>query len=763
MMQRLAVRQLAEFIFRQGDLHPNRQSRAVEAQEGIECQQRIQASRKQRSEKFEAEVSVHVDVTIDGVATRLAGRIDGLLRNKQGLLRVEEYKTTREVAVALNPVDWGQCLIYGALLSEQESLSAIELAVVYVHPDSLAEQVFESSVCAKAAQLSLALALLCYEVRLRRHRLRCERRMEWMRAREFPFAQFRAAQRAMAQQVYQSLRAGEHLLLEAPTGSGKSMATIYPALKLMQPNQKLFFLTNRTTGAEAALNSLRLIADSSRQISVVQLTAREKICQNQGVPCDPQTCPGCKNYYARAPHAINRLLECGIADRLALQQVADEFTVCPFELSLDLALWADVIIGDYNYLFDPFVKLQRFSDASNHLLLIDEAHQLSSRVTLMLGAEFALNTHSELLESPSDDFSAAAHDVFDAVRALSSGSSTALSRVIERPLQLEAAAERLIQRVDSLQLFETLDSEAQDLYFACIRWVRSLEWFQPARYQHLSIEHEQGCSIQRLCLDSADYINDILNSHAATVRLSATVSPLALYQRLHGCPGQRSARATSPFGIAQSAVMIVRDIPTYFRQRGSSLPKLSELVNMLVEARPGRYLIAFASYTYLQAFAEQHNARGHVFRQQRSGERAEELQQHKQFIVDQPSVVFGVVMGGSFSESVEFGEGQLSGVIVVGIGLPPPSLQGDLTAQYFDENEGKGWGQMVAYTQPALTKAIQMAGRLLRSEQDRGVICLVDERFLQPQIQGFMPAHWSTKSLTLRQVKSAVNDFWRVI
>ena len=244
MMQRLAVRQLAEFIFRQGDLHPNRQSRAVEAQEGIECQQRIQASRKQRSEKFEAEVSVHVDVSIDGVATRLAGRIDGLLRNKQGLLRVEEYKTTREVAVALNPVDWGQCLIYGALLSEQESLSAIELAVVYVHPDSLAEQVFESSVCAKAAQLSLALALLCYEVRLRRHRLRCERRREWMRAREFPFAQFRAAQRAMAQQVYQSLRAGEHLLLEAPTGSGKSMATIYPALKLMQPGQKLFFLTN---------------------------------------------------------------------------------------------------------------------------------------------------------------------------------------------------------------------------------------------------------------------------------------------------------------------------------------------------------------------------------------------------------------------------------------------------------------------------------------------------------------------------------------
>ena len=762
-MQRLAVRQLAEFVFRQGDLHPNRQNRAVEAQEGIECQQRIQASRKQDSENFEAEVSVRLDLTIDGAATRLAGRIDGLFRAAKGVLRVEEYKATREPGVALNPVDWGQCLIYAALLNEQQSLSTIELAVIYVHPDSLAEQLFEYSIRADVAKQSLALALLCYEVRLRRHRLRCERRVDWMQAREFPFARFRSAQRSMAQQVFQSLRDGEHLLLEAPTGSGKSMATIYPALKLMQPSQQLFFLTNRSTGADAALNSLRLIADSSNPISVVQLTAREKVCQNEGAPCEPKTCPGCNNYYARAPYAINRLLECGIADRVMLQQVAAEFAVCAFELSLDFALWADVIIGDYNYLFDPFVKLQRFSDASKHLLLIDEAHQLSGRVTAMLSAELALDTKAVLLDSPNDDFSAAANGVFDAARAIASGAVETVSRVIERPLPLEAAAERLIHCVEALQLFETLDAQGLDLYFACARWVRSLDWFQPSQYQHLSIEHPQGLTIQRLCLDSGDYISDVLKSHAASIRLSATVSPLALYQRLHGCPEQQGERATSPFAATQSAVLIVRDIPTYFRQRSNSLPKLSELVNALIEAQPGRYLIAFASYSYLNMFAQQHNPVGHVFRIQSSGERAEELQQHKRFVMGEPSVVFGVVMGGSFSESIEFGEGQLSGVIVVGIGLPPPSLQGDLTAEYFDENAGEGWGQMVAYTQPALTKAIQMAGRLVRSEYDRGVICLVDERFLQPQIQGFLPAHWNTKSLTLRQVQSTVNDFWRMV
>ena len=321
-MQRLAVRQLAEFVFRQGDLHPARYARGVEAAEGIACQQKIQERRRQGSSAFESEVSVRADVEIDFTPTRLAGRIDGLFRGAQGVWRIEEYKTTRALEVDLSPIDWAQCLIYAGLLTQQQSLERIELAVIYVHPESLAEQIFERSICATTAQVSLAFALLCYEARRRLHRLRCERRTLWMQTRDFPFERYRSAQRSAARKVYRTLENGEHLLLEAPTGSGKSMATIYPALKFMRSEQQLFFLTNRSTGAEAALKSAGFIADSSNCLSVVQITAKDKMCRSGGVPCEPQDCARCKNYFARAPYAVNRLLGMGVVDRFELQQVA---------------------------------------------------------------------------------------------------------------------------------------------------------------------------------------------------------------------------------------------------------------------------------------------------------------------------------------------------------------------------------------------------------------------------------------------------------
>ena len=185
--------------------------------------------------------------------------------------------------------------------------------------------------------------------------------------------------------------------------------------------------------------------------------------------------------------------------------------------------------------------------------------------------------------------------MFSIIRGLAQSAGGDGTRVIERPLQLEAAAQRLTEAVEVLQLFDDLDPHSLELYFACLRWVRSLEWFEEREYQHLSIEHAQGFMIQRLCLDASAYISDVVHGHAASIRFSGTVSPLALYQRLHGCAEDQDERAVSPFSATQSTVLVVRDIPTYFRRRRDSLPMLSELVNTLVEARPGRYLIAFSS------------------------------------------------------------------------------------------------------------------------------------------------------------------------
>ena len=762
-MKSIAVRQLAEFVFRQGDLHASRNSRPVDAQEGIVTQQLIQNQRQQTSEAFEAEVSVALEADFTDGRKRLAGRIDGLVRSDNAPWRVEEYKATRDQDAVLNPIHWGQGLLYAALLVQQHRLDFVQLAVIYVHPESLQEQVFEKRIDGSWAMSCLALALLCFDVRQLRHRQRCKQRVQWMQQRGFPYPEYRGAQKAMAHQVYRSLVGGQHLLLEATTGAGKSVATLYPALKQMSADQRLFFLTNRSTGADAALSTATLISEQSGYLCAVQITAKEKVCINQGQPCQPQDCTRCKNYFSRAPYAVNQLLKMGVVNRAAVESVAAEFQVCPFELSLDTALWADVIIGDYNYVFDPFVKLQRFADSSKSLLLVDEAHQLSSRVTEMLGSELLLDLNRQGASKLGLEFEGARGKLYEAAKTLVGETKQSRSMAVEDPDVLERfdrAAAKLVQCVDELELFDDCDEQILALYFACYRWGRGLDWYKPERYSHLVDVGESSISVKRHCLDAADHIGSTLAAHAASVRFSATVSPLALYQRLHGRTDNAFERARSPFHPEQTAVWIVNDIPTYFRQRDKSLFKLSQLVEHFMAAGPGRYLIGFSSYAYLDAFSQQHRPKSHSYFFQRSGESEEAIDQHRRRLEQEGSTVFGVVMGGSFSESIEFLDAPLSGIIVVGLGLPPPSLQRDLTASYFDRNEGLGWGQMVAYHQPALAKVVQMAGRLLRSERDRGVICLVDERFQQPQIQSFLPAHWQTQTIGLNRLKQALQTFW---
>ena len=762
MTTKVAVRQLAEFAFRQGDLYPIRQGRGVDAREGIDTQQQIQMQRKSALPGFEAEVSVALDVDFAQGKGRLTGRIDGLIRDESGPWRIEEYKATRDPQITLNPLHWGQGLLYAALIAQQYSLRTVQLAVVYVHPESLREQVFEQPIAAEYAIQCLALALLCFDVRQHRHHLRCEQRVQWMGQRDFPYPHYRRTQKAIVRQVYRSIRDGEHLLLEAATGAGKSIATLYPALKQMSAQQRLFFLTSKTTGAAAALKAAQLIAGQSQQLCVVQITAKERVCIESDAACDPHECSRCKNYHARAPFAVNKLLTLGFADRGSIELIAAEFNVCPFELSLDAALWADVIIGDYNYVFDPFVKLQRFADASQSLLLVDEAHQLSTRVVEMLGSELILDLNRQPDGELGAEFNQALNKLYAAANSLLVQTKVSTPAVVQSTKTLERSAEQLLQCIDELELLDRCDDDTKALYFACYRWVKSLEWYQPERYQILVDVSHNNISVTRYCLDAGDHISATLQAHAASIRFSGTVSPLELYQRLHGRTDQSFERAESPFTPQQTAVLIVDDIPTYYRQRLQSLAKLSQLLDEMLQTAPGRYLIGFSSYAYLRAFSQQHQPLSYSYASQESGADSAALQRQRQKFEQETSTVMGVVMGGSFSESIEFVDAPLSGIVVVGLGLPPPSLERDLTAEHFDRTDGDGWGQMVAYNQPALAKVVQMAGRLLRSEHDRGVICLVDDRFQQTQIQSFLPAHWQSKNIRLKQLKDALKAFWNM-
>jgi hypothetical protein len=278
----------------------------------------------------------------------------------------------------------GQALIYAGLWALDNDQEQINVRLVYVNRDDLGEVAFVQSFDRAQAILILTLVLTCYEVRMRRHQTRVAARQDWAASAPFPYSAYRPGQRAIARRAYVAIKQRENLLLEAPTGSGKTMAILYPAIRAQDDYDQLFFLTNRNSGARAALDAVKDIDSEGHRIATVELTAKEKICLVEGMPCDAEQCPYAKGYFDRVQPAVTELLQTGLATRQKIIATATKHTVCPFELSLDAALWSDVIVGDYNYAFDPVVRLQRFNGHPDLHLLIDEAHNLSARAQDML-------------------------------------------------------------------------------------------------------------------------------------------------------------------------------------------------------------------------------------------------------------------------------------------------------------------------------------------------------------------------------------------
>lgn len=759
----LSARKLAELTCREGDLYPVRQGRPVEAEEGIARQRELQQQRLKSDPQYEREVSVNLYYQTLLGERKLSGRIDGMARYP-GVVMVEEIKCRSFLPDKVDAVDRGQARIYAGMLAmRDDGAEHYEVKVVYVHVETLETVEFLERLSASTARAYLQFMLLCLVARLGRHYIRNQARMTWAAQLQFPMPTFRAAQQAVARRVYGALMRAENLLLEAPTGSGKSLAVLFPAIKAQQLEDQLFFLTSRNAGAQAALTACQQLDVDAANLVVVELTAKDKMCFVQGVPCNPEECPYAAGYYDRAAAAVNVLLTTKRADRAQIEAIALEFSVCPFELSLDLALWADVIVGDYNYVLDPVVRLKRFADHKQLHLLVDEAHQLSPRVRDML----TVRLDRQVIKQAKQIESVAIQKRVDSIdRAmLSLRRQYGLGEhVVEQIESLQRACHRLLETVAKLELELAQLPELVALYFAASRWVRSDSWVSDGEFIHVLDAADTDITVSRVCLDAGPYLQSVFDSHAGVVRFSGTVTPLPLYQRLHGQQQGFSERAQNPFRAEQTAVLVVRDIATYFNQRQTSLPKLVQFLLELQSAKPGRYLVALPSFAYLQmlvvALTETQTetqidilAQSPGLSQQQSNELLDEMRRMRHGLIC-------IVMGGVLGESVDFTGISLQGVVSVGLGLPPPSLERDLLAAHFEQTEGQGWGQMVAYTQPALVKNLQAAGRLIRSPDDFGVICLVDPRFSATHVQRFFPDHWQPRVIPATQVGRYVKLFW---
>ncbi|MEM7100774.1 MAG: ATP-dependent DNA helicase [Pseudomonadota bacterium] len=786
---RISVRSLAEQLFQSGDLYPVRQGKPVDAQLGIATAQKIQRQREARIPGYAPEKQLETSFAAANQMWLLSGRADGFYSVADGWV-VEEYKCVRGRPDEANAVDFAQAQLYAAMhfSSDETSLSgdsvvAYTIKLIYVDPDDLFETVFQRRVETPRLSVWMAFVLLCYETNQNRLRRHFERRTRLTKTLQFPFGDFRKSQRAIARRVFEAITRREQLLLEAPTGIGKTIAVLFPSLKGLANDDQIFFATSRSPGADAALQALQQLDPAHDIFNSVQLVAKEQVCPIEGMPCSADRCTRAQGYFNKRPAALEEARGLRFLDRNALERLADKHCVCPFELSLDVTRDADVIVGDYNYLFDPQVRLQRLKGLSGLHLLIDESHQLSPRTRSMLSVELErADVRFSLKEQPpavTAVLKSIDRKLLDLARAYSAG-----EYILEHDatIALDRSITKFLTLVSEVELELEQWPATQALFFRLHQWTRSVDWLEATPWLlHLKVaEENRGVKALRLsktCIDSAPYTAQIMSEHGAGIRFSGTVSPLKLYQRLHGHNSSgASERAQSPYQTKQLGMFLIDDIPTYFRQRQSSLNNLAGLVKTVFDTRPGRYLVALPSYDYLNLLAQAldrsgswaESAAGEVFPpeeclpllKQKQNMNSSERESFISSIRSNERCVGLIVMGGVFGESIDFVDTKLSGVILVGVGFPPPDLITRETEAYFDKNEGSGWGRAVAFVQPALTKVVQAAGRLLRSPEDRGVICLVDNRFKDPAVSQFFPAHWDPKITPAAGLEQDLQRFW---
>ena len=756
------MRQLATDLFRRGDLYARSLGRAVDAEEGRNTQKAVQRERFSELSSYERERTVTLQRSMQAVsgttvALEISGRMDGFAVREQDTL-IEEFKACSIHPEVADPVDWGQLYLYAGLYAaELGSDEALLARLVYVEVDTLKEKRFEVVLRCHDLVKTLEWHLALYSVAWQRQELHLDQRQAWAGRLRFPMPQFRRGQQALARRVYQAIKTCSNLLLEAPTGSGKSLAVLFPALKAMAHDAQLFFLTGRTSGREAALSALAHLDESAEQLVVVELTAKEKICFVEGMPCDPTLCQYADAYYDKVGDAIEAGLSSKWCDRTQIESTALAHEVCPFELSLDIALKADVIVGDYNYIFDPVVRLQRFMQAKHLHLLCDEAHQIVPRVREALTTEISRTEIKAAQKNCPSGLEPRVKSIDRAVMKYQRGLADG-QHLLDSLDSVDRAARRLVEGVAELEVELSEYDEFRALYFSCTRWVRAKDWQTAGDYFHQVNVEGRGILVSTVCLDPSAYIQKVDSEFASSVRFSATLSPLKVTAHIQGCPDVALERAQNPFSPDQLSTFIVPNISTYYRDRSQSLHNLAHLVLDIYQAYPGKYLVALPSYEYLRQLQGILEGQLPVHEQVRGA--STEVLEGLIADVGQHGGVLLVVMGGVLSESIDFMGARLDGVIVVGLGLPPPSVLRDQQVDHFDAAIEPGVGQLVAYPQPAMTKILQTAGRLIRDVEDRGIICLVDPRFRAPGIKQFFPEHWQVEEVHSEKVGIHVRKFW---
>ncbi len=754
---RLSARELAEFLLRSGSID-SRFAGFDRAQEGARIHRKLQAAyKKEEGSDYKSEVFLKAERTVSDVPYQIEGRADGIFTDTDGVRTIDEIKTTAgAIERDGHPEHWAQAKIYAAILCETESLSVVRVQLTYYQVDEEETVRFQEDLTAQEAESYLCGLLSQYAPWAKREQVWREDRGDSLSALQFPFPQYRPGQRAMAGEVFRTFRDKGILLCQAPTGIGKSMSTIFPALKAVGAGfgDKIFYLTARGTTAAAAENALRILRQSSElRLRSLTLTAKEKLCFLEERNCTPEGCPYANGYYNRLRQGISRALEEESYGRADIERLAKELTLCPFEFQLDLSLWCDLLIGDYNYLFDPTVSLKRYFETSGeYLFLVDEAHNLPDRARDMYSCALYLSQFQEtsrILGRKKSRLKTLLKEVIASLEEMHTLCMQEENHTFFQQMPPESLVKSLSLLAQPMQ--EYLDDHKEgeehdavlDLYFAVQDFLRVADGYDD-HYVTQCAAWGKEAGINLLCLDPSDFLAGSFSLGRAAVLFSATLSPPDYYQNVLGCTEARCIALPSPFPRENLGLFIARGVSTRYKDRERSAQTVADYIYAMVQGKTGNYMVYFPSYAYLDMVLELFESAHPEVRtlvQQTGMDDAARVSFLSEFAEEPKETLLGFgVMGGVFGEGIDLTGSRLIGTAVVGVGLPMVSPRQEKLREYCEGVFGSGFDY--AYRYPGMNKVLQAAGRVIRTDTDRGVVLLIDDRYLTLDYRNLCPPHW---------------------
>ncbi len=770
----LSVHQLVDFLLRTGDID-NRVFNRSSMTEGSRLHSVYQAK---QSSNYLAEFPLKMSFNVDEVNIVLEGRADGIIKRSETEYIIDEIKTTVEDLQIFHDdnLEWhlGQAKCYAYMFAKQTNLEYIGIKLTYIRQGKEKEQLIDSYTfnILELEQFVVKLLneyLAFYNIIFNK----IAKRNESIEALKFPFSKFRQGQRDLAKYTYAMAKKRGRLFAEAPTGIGKTISTVFPFVKALKDddNSKIFYLTAKTSGREAAHQAVKLLKENGLSLGDIMITAKDKICFCKGQACNPEECPYAKGYYNKIQTVLRyAILNYDDFDLQAITQLAYENQICPFELELDLSLFMDVIICDYNYVFDPISYMKRYfdEDTSSFLVLVDEAHNLVDRSRDMYSASLS---YKQFLEARKSVCHSKLHKLKLAMSKMSKMFKEYLVNPKDGNYILDEFYDYTYKTISSFITTmqdinknenKEMSKELLEFYLEVNRFSKILELYNDHFICYYEINKDE-LILHVSCLDASSFLHSSLRRLRGSVLFSATLSPIEYYvDMLGGKKEDAQLILPSPFPVDNLKIIIAPKVSIRYKNRDSSYQQVADYIKAFVKNKVGNYFIFLPSYEYLtnlMPYIDMDDV--DVYEQDRgmTDEEKEEFLTNFKPHPERTTLGF-VIVGGAFGEGIDLVSDRLIGAIIVGIGMPKINFVSDQIMKYYDAKEQSGYNY--AYLNPGMNKVMQALGRVIRSETDRGAVLLIDERYLTNDYRDLFKSEWRKYEVAFspKEVSDILQEFF---